>query len=168
VPTSPSTLTGWTLVGTKTASNLTSLVYEKTAGPSDLLPGASATLGLSGSVKASLTIADYTNVSATPIESGASATSTGTSHVASALSGLASGTWVLSYWTDKSTTTSLWTLPGAVTSRSTVYGSGSGAISAALGDSGAAVSGSYPAQTASTNVSSGSAVQWSIALSPAP
>jgi len=124
-------------------------------------------VALSGSVKASLTIADYANAAASPIETSASATSTGTSHTAPAVSGLVSGTWVVSYWTDKSSTTSLWTLPGGVTQRATVYGSSGGAISAALGDSNGAVSGSYPAQTATTNVSSGAAVQWTIALSPA-
>ena len=159
------TPSGWTLVGTKTGSNLTSLVYEKSATAGDL--GSSVPVALSGSVKASLTIADYANAAASPIETSASATSTGTSHSAPAVSGLVSGTWVVSYWTDKSSTTSLWTLPGGVTQRATVYGSSGGAISAALGDSNGAVSGSYPAQTATTNVSSGAAVQWTIALSPA-
>ncbi len=135
------TPTGWIKAASQSASNLSTIVYEKTATAGDL--GSSPSVTLSGSVKASITIADYSNTAASPIETSASATSTGFSHAAPAVSGLASGSWVVSYWTDKSSTTTAWTLPGAVTKRGLpVYGSGNGAISAAIGDSNGAVSGS--------------------------
>jgi PKD repeat protein len=158
---------GWTQVGTTTsASNLRSAVYEKTATGADA--GSSATVTFSASVKAQLTVADYKNVSTTPIEAAQSNTSgAGTSHTTPAISGLTAGTWVLSFWTDKSTTTTAWTPPAGVTKRSDVYGTAGGAVSALLADSGTGVSGSYPAQTATTNVSSGSSVQWTVALAPA-
>ncbi len=134
------TPTGWIKAASQSASNLSTIVYEKTATAGDL--GSSPSVTLSGSVKASITIADYSNTAASPIETSASATSTGFSHAAPAVSGLASGSWVVSYWTDKSSTTTAWTLPGAVTKRGLpVYGSGNGAISAAIGDSNGAVSG---------------------------
>jgi hypothetical protein len=159
-----STPAGWTLVGTKVGSAFTSSVYEKTATAGDASSNVQVTF--SALVKSSLTVADYTNTAGSPIETSASATSTGTSHATPAVSGLTTGSWAVSYWTDKSTTTSAWVLPAGVTQRAVILGSGGGAVSAALGDSAAAVTGAYPAKTATTNVSSGSGVQWSIALAP--
>jgi PKD repeat protein len=156
---------GYTKVGGTTGA-LSSAVYEKTATAGDA--GNAVPVTFSAQVKSSLTIADYKNAAASPIEVIQSATSASTtSHPAPAVSGLTAGTWVVSYWTDKSTTTSAWTLPAAVTQRSVVFGTGGAAVSAALGDSNAAVTGNYAAQTATSNVSSGSAAQWTVALKPA-
>jgi PKD repeat protein len=167
---SPATPSGYTQVGTKTStSNLSSAVYEKTATAADVNGSVTVTFGGS-SVKGSVVIADYSNVSnSTPIEAQANATSTNTNtHTAPALSGLTAGTWVVSYFTDKSTTTTAWTTPASETKRIDAYGTSGGAISALVADSGAAVSGNYPAQTATSNAAtpSGSAAQWSIALTP--
>jgi PKD repeat protein len=155
---------GWTPVGSTSHSNLTTNVYEKVATAAD----ASSTVGVtySASVKASLIVADYTNTAAAPIETSLSSTST-TVHATPALTGLTAGTVVVSYWTDKSTTTTAWNTPAAVTKRDQVFGSGSAADSAAIADSGGPVTGNYPAQTATNNATSGSSAQWSIALSPA-
>ncbi|HEX3908698.1 MAG TPA: PKD domain-containing protein [Mycobacteriales bacterium] len=156
---------GWTLVGTKTASNLTTDVYEKTASGSD--GGSSAAVTFSASVKASLVVSDYSNAAASPIEGASSVIGSGTSHSTPALTGLSAGTWVVSYWTDKSTTTTKWTPPATVTQRAATYGTSSAADSALVADSAGPVSGNYPAQTATTDASSGSSVQWAIGLSPA-
>jgi hypothetical protein len=152
-------------VGSTSNSNLRSAVYEKTATASDA--SSSVTVGFSAAVKAEVTVADYTNTSGSPIEAELSSVGANTStHTTPAVSGLTSGSWVVSFWTDKSTTTSSWTPPAGVTQRSAVYGSGSAAVSALLADSGSGVSGSYPGQTATTNATSGSAAQWTIALTP--
>jgi hypothetical protein len=81
------------------------------------------------------------------------------------VTGLSAGSLAVSFWTDKSTTTTAWTAPPAVTKRTDAYGSGGGAVSALLADSGSAVTGSYGGQTATTNATSGSAAQWTIGLS---
>jgi hypothetical protein len=102
-----------------------------------------------------------------PVELSQSAASTSTAtHTAPALSGLAAGSWVVSFWTDRATTTSGWTGPADETQRSVVFGTNSAAISALLDDSAGPVSGSYPSQTAVANVSAGLAEQWSVALTP--
>jgi hypothetical protein len=157
---------GWTAVGTTSYSNVTSTVYKKTATSSD--GGSSVAVNFSGTVKAEVTVAAYHNVStSSPIEAALSSTAgTTATHTTPAVSGLTDGSWVVSFWTDKSTTTSAWTPPAAVTKRADVYGTSGGAISALLADSGNGVSGSYAAQTATTNATSGSAAQWSIALTP--
>jgi hypothetical protein len=114
-----------------------------------------------------LQLSDYSNA-ALPVEASQSATSTGTSHVTPPLGGLNAGSWVVSYWTDKSSTTTDWTPPAGVTQRSEIVGAGAGADGGLLADSGGPVSGSYAGQTATSNASSGSAAQWSIALNVAP
>jgi PKD repeat protein len=158
--------TGWTLVGSTSFSNLRSAVYEKTATAADA--SSPVTVNFSAAVKASVTLADYTNTANSPIEAEVSSTAASTStHTTPSVSGLSAGSWVVSFWTDKSTTTKTWTPPGSVTQRSVVYGSGTAAVSALLADSGAGVSGNYAGQTATTDASSGSAAQWTVALSPA-
>jgi hypothetical protein len=145
---------------------LTTHVYEKTAAGTDA--SSTVTVTYSAAVKASLMVADYTNTSATPIEVSANSSATATtSHITPALTGLSAGSWVVTWWTDKSTTTTTWTPPNTVIKRAVVVGTGTGADGALLADSGAAVSGSYASQTATTNAKSGSATQWAIALSPA-
>jgi PKD repeat protein len=156
---------GWTLIGTTNVSNLVTNIYAKTAVGGDA--GSTVTVTFSAAVKASLTMADYSNA-ALPVEASQSATSLATAtHTAPALSALNAGSWVVSYWTDRATTTTGWTGPGAETQRSVVFGTNAAAVSALLDDSAGPVSGSYPSQTATANVSAGSAAQWSVALTPA-
>jgi PKD repeat protein len=156
---------GWTKIGS-TTDQLSSAVYQKTATASD--GGSSVQVAFSAAVKGTATIASYTHTASSPIEAILSDISKSTTaHTAPAVSGLTPGSWVISYWTDKSTTTSAWTLPAGVTKRVDAYGTGGGAVSLVLADSGAGVSGNYAAQTASSNATSGTAAQWTVALSPA-
>jgi PKD repeat protein len=156
---------GWTEVGTTGTSNLTTTVYSRAATAGD--PGSTVSVGFSGTVKASLTLAAYAHA-ASAVEANASATArTTASHVTPSVSGLVPNSLAVSFWADKSTGTTAWTAPSDVTTRSAVYGTGGGAVSALLGDSGAAVSGAYGGKTATTNATSGSAATWTIGLAPA-
>jgi PKD repeat protein len=156
-----STPAGWTQVGVGNNGNLSTAVYRRTAQAGDA--GSAVSVTFSSSVKASLTVADYAN--AVSVEASASSKdSTTASHTSPTVTGLAGGSLAVTFWTDKSTGTTAWTLPAAVTQRSTVFGTGGGAVSAALADSGAAVSGSYGNLTATTNAVSGAGVEWTIGL----
>jgi hypothetical protein len=153
---------GWTLLGTQKASNLTTEVYSRTAQPGDA--GSTVPFTFSALVKASVTIADYENA-LNPVESDASAFDANTStHVSPLVNGLSTGSIAVTCWMDKSTGTTQWTTPSDVTNRSAVYGTGGGAVSAMLADSGGSVSGSYGQQKATTNATSGSGVTWTIGL----
>jgi PKD repeat protein len=159
-PTAP---TGWTSVGATTAS-LSTAVFSKTATTTD--PGSTVTVTFPAVVKASLTLAAYAGAG-NPVETENSATnSSSVTHVSPTVIGLATGSWGLTFWTDKSSTTSAWTAPNTVTTRSSVYGTGGGAVSALLTDSGAPTTGTYGGLTATTNVASGTATSWTIALAP--
>jgi len=74
----------------------------------------------------------------------------------------------VSYWADKSSTTTAWTAPGSVTAREGLCQADSGRICSLLADSGAAVPGGpYPGITATTDVASNKATTWSVVLAPA-
>jgi PKD repeat protein len=164
--TAPVLPAGWTQVGTTAHSNLSTAVYEKTVAAGDA--GTPVSVSFGTKVQGSLLLSAYHNAVGSPIEASATNNSTGTSHTSPALTGLTAGSWVVSYWTDKSTgSTASWTAPAGVTQRATAVGSGTGVNGGLLADSGGPVSGSYAGQTATSTQSSGSATQWSIALTAA-
>jgi hypothetical protein len=160
-----STPTGWTQVGTATASNLTTFVYSKVASAGDA--GSTVATSLSASARASLEVAAYANAAPTVEAAKAQSDTNSANHVSPTLLNLAAGSWAITWWGDKSSTNSQWTAPSGVASRTAVYGSGGGAVSALLVDSNAAVAGSYGGLAATTNVTSGSAVSWTVALANA-
>jgi hypothetical protein len=156
---------GWTQVGTATSSNLTTFVYSKVATAADA--GSTVTTTLSGSARASLAVAAYTNAAPT-VEAAKSLSETNTAtHVSPTLLSVAAGSYAITWWGDKSSTNSQWTAPPSVGTRTTVYGSGGGAVSALLADSDGAVAGNYGGLAATTNVTSGSEVSWTVALANA-
>jgi PKD repeat protein len=159
----PSVPAGWTQVGSTTSySQLRTAVYQRAAQAGDA--GRSVTVTFSALLKAALTIADYSGVSGAVSSAAVALDANTTAHKSPTLSGLAPGSLVVTFWTDKSTGTKTWTSPASVARHSSVFGSGGGAVSAMLTDSGSAVRGSYGGLTATTNASSGSGATWAIAL----
>ena len=153
---------GWTLIGSTSHSNLTTAVYSRSATVAD--PGTAVTVALSGTVKASLTLTAYANAK-DPVEVSSSAVDASTAnHTSRTVTGLATGSFAVTMWADKASTTTAWTTPPSVTVESTLLGSAGGAVSAVVADSGSAVTGSYGGLTATTNVTSGSGASWTIGL----
>jgi PKD repeat protein len=155
--------TGWTVLGTPTnMSGMTTAVLARTAQAGDA--GSSVKVTFAGTLKASVTLADYRGVTSVEAQNSATDAAATTSHKSPTVNGLTTGSVALTFWADKSTTTSAWSLPAGVTQRSVIFGSGGGAVSGLLVDSGSTVSGSYGGQTATTNVKSGSGAAWVVAL----
>jgi PKD repeat protein len=76
----------------------------------------------------------------------------------------ASGSVVVTFWADKSSSTTSWTPPPGVETRSTGIGSGSGRITSLVVDTGSAVpSGTYAGLSASTDAAS-RAIAWTVVL----
>jgi hypothetical protein len=156
------TPTGWTKVGGAVGSNLTTAVFSRSAQAGDA--GKNVSVAFSATVKASLIIGDYASA-AGGVEMEASSTDVNTnSHTSPTLTGLSNGSFGITFWTDKSTGTTTWTPPAGVTKRVAVFGTGGGADSGLLADSGTAVSGTYGGLTATTNAVSGSGIEWTVAL----
>ncbi|MBE7163551.1 MAG: hypothetical protein INR72_20115, partial [Williamsia herbipolensis] len=158
---------GWTKVAEQDSLPLQTAVFEQTATASSAGSTVTVTVGAAARVQAQLVA--YSGVSAaTPTTAGAS-DSLQASHTAPAVSVGTAGSWVVSYWADRSSTTTGWTLPGDVTQRNEVLGTGGGQLTGVVADSNIAVAaGSYPTQTASVGAdNSGKAAMISLVLPPA-
>jgi PKD repeat protein len=165
--TGPTGITGWTQVDSFTNGTVTSTLWRKAATAADL--GQTVRVDdPSGFRLGTLDLAVYRGIATgtAPVtnHSGDSATA---NHVSSTVAA-PSGSWVVTYWSDKSATTSTWTAPAGVTVRDSLTDTGGTRFSAFLVDSGAPVpAGSYGGLTATTNAASDKAVSWTIALSAA-
>ena len=159
------TPTGWTLVAAQNSSPLQAAVFTKTAASTDAGSIVTATVTSAGPLAAQLV--DYTGLTATPpVTAGASDSSTAT-HIAPVVQVATAGSWVVSFWSDKSSSTTGWTTPAGTTQRDLVLGSGGGRVTAVLADSAAAVViGTYPTQTATVNDASGKGAMISLVLVP--
>jgi hypothetical protein len=155
---------GWTPVAVQNSIPLQAAVFTKSATAADPSAPVTATVSSAGPVAAQLV--DYAGVSsATPVATGASDANTAT-HTAPSVPVASTGSWVVSFWSDKSSSTTSWTVPATATQRDQVIGTGGGRVTAALADSNAAVAtGTYPAQTASVGATvSGKGAMLSLVL----
>lgn len=159
---------GWSLLHSEAVSGLTSYVWTRVANASDA--GSTTTVSLSGVAKTTLVIAVYRGVDkSSPVAAYATSNDSGTgSHTTPSLIA-PSGSWIVSYWSDKSPNTGSWSAPPSVTTRADVYSTGSGRVSSLVADSnGPSTGGSVSGETATTDVTSSKGIAWTIALKPAP
>ena len=164
----PTGVTGWTLIRTETGSGFVTRVWQKVAAPGDA--GSNVTVALSGYAKAGLQVAAYTGTStAGPIAGFGAAQETvvRAAHTTPVVNSATPGSWRVSYWADKSSTTTSWTPPAAETTRSTSAGSPNGHITSLLTDSAGPVpTGSQGGRTATASGSTNTASMWTILLAP--
>ena len=161
-----STPAGWTLVTTQNSLPLQVDVFEKTASAADA--GSTVTAGVTSAGPIAIQLVDYSHVgSSAPVTAGASDTNT-TSHTAPTVTVTNGGSWVVSFWSDKSSSTTGWTLPSGVTLRDQAIGTGGGRVTGVIADSNTGLaSGTYPPQTASVGTTaSGKGAMISLVLSP--
>jgi PKD repeat protein len=161
---------GWTLVGTGASTAMTTTVWSRVAAPGDSsLP---VTVGFGGTFKDAVQLVAYHGTSATgPVASVASTTTHITSTTATTPGGTVAlgSSWVLSYWSVKSSAVTAWTTPAGQTARSTAYGTGGGRISALLADTGGPVpAGPATGVAATADQPFGASTVWTIVLAPAP
>ena len=163
----PGGVNGWTQVGRQTAGTMATTLWTKVADPGDA--GVTVVVPLSGSAKSTLTVAAYSGVdtSADPTVARASDTVNHAVRFTPAAV-VPDGAWVVSYWADKSASTTAWTPEASVAARSAACGTSSGRICSALADSGPVLAGTNGLVSASTGTSSASATVWSVVLRPAP
>ncbi len=166
----PATPAGWTLVDQVGTNGMQTRVYARTATAGDA--GGTVVLAYSPSsyAKTAVELLAYRGVASGSFLSTTRTAfpGSGTARQAPAAAVTTAGSWVTSWWSDKSAaTTTSWTLPGTVSTRGQSYGSGGGAISSAVADSAGAVpAGAYPARTATSNAAAGNATAWTLTLAP--
>ena len=92
-----------------------------------------------------------------------------TDHTTPVVPSAPAGAWVVSYWADKTSGTTSWTLPDGVTERQSTYGVGGGRITAVVGDSdGPVAGGPVGGLTATADSSNAKATMFTVVLAPAP
>ena len=158
---------GWTLVGTRLSNTDTeTTLYSRVAVANDA--GRNAAVTFSATTKSSLTFLAYDGTDADPVADFASAAETvnRAGHTTPAADVATAGSYVVSYWADKSaSSTAGWTLPAGQTQRSIIAGTGTGRISAVASDLNAAAPlGQTTARTATSAVSSAKATMWTVVL----
>ena len=150
---------GWTRVLDPTTSGSRHAVFSKVATAGD--PGSNVTVTLGVAAKADVVIAAYRGLRVAP-----SGAASATGYVTPTRTAVA-GDWVLSYWADKSATTTGWTTPAGTTVRHSFAGTGSGHVAEALVDSGGAVAaGTVGGQQATVAAPVANAVAVTILLRP--
>ncbi|GGT77323.1 PKD domain-containing protein [Actinomadura citrea] len=156
---------GWTQVGTQVAGTATSVVWKRVAQAGDA--GTQVGIGFSAYTKADIRLLAYEGTNATdPVAAVAKSSDpgSGTSHTSPSAQVDAAGSWAVTYWADKSSSTTSWTAPAGVETRGTGIGSGSGRITALVADSnGTVATGTYGGKTATTDAASRAAL-WTIIL----
>jgi len=165
-PATTSSPTGWTLVRSADPTGIRGRLWFKTATAGDA--GSLVTVTSSAILKAALTVGAYSGApAANPIDVSAVAVDTATTstHVAPSVTPSASGGWLVTYWADKSTSsTSLSTTPSLVR-RGGSTGTGGGHITSALADSGTGVpAGPTGGQVATGTAPASKAVMFSLVL----
>lgn len=158
---------GWTLEGTRLSSTDTeTILYSRVAAANDA--GTNAAVAFSATTKSTITLLAYDGTAADPVAVFASAAETvnRTTHTTPVANVATAGSYVVSYWADKSaSTTTGWTLPAGQTQRSFVAGTGAGRINSIASDLNAP-SGTGPttARTATSAVSTAKATMWTVVL----
>jgi Malectin domain/PKD domain len=159
--------TGWTLVGTSPSGAVTTSVWERVATGTDA--GTTVSVGFGGTVHGTVQLVAYsgTDTTAPVLQSAVNSASAPASMTTPTLTDSTSGTWVVSYWTTKSSVVTTWTVPASQTSRSVANGTGSGRINSVIVDSGTPVSqGTVGGLTATTDQTAGATDSWTIVLKP--
>ncbi|WP_281388900.1 PKD domain-containing protein [Kribbella qitaiheensis] len=150
--TGPTGVTGWTSIVNVVSGSQRTMAWSKIASASDA--GQAVRLTFDTYAKVSLQLTGYGGASLGTVGQRSDTTAV-TAHVTPTANVSAAGSWLLSYWADKSSTTTNWTSPAGSVDRDERIGSGSGLIASLVADSGAPVpTGSAGGLTATTNAAS--------------
>ena len=165
----PTGVTGWQSLDTLAMSGATTRVWRKVAGPTDA--GSTLRINLSGNSKGNLVLLAYRGTSGVdPVALFSSAIDVAgrSSHTTPIASVTLPGSWVVSYWTHKDSTTAALGPPAGVIVRASGTQTGSGKVTGLVVDSGNPVSvGSYGGLTATAAATATNATMWTIVLAPA-
>jgi PKD repeat protein len=158
---------GWTLLDSSTgpSGTLRSYVWTKTATAADA--GSQVGPNSSEIAKTSLVVAAYSGTSGVSAHAVGVETSSTTQHTTPTVNVASAGSTLVSYWSDKTSDGTGWTLPLGVNGRAQTVGTGNGRITATLGDSAGQAPGTRGGLTATSAASPTSrAIAWSIVLAP--
>jgi len=164
---------GWTQVLSQNGSSAVGKVFTRTATAADL--GATVTVtsknpdGTAYYVRSDTTLTAYRGAGSTPISAFAATAQTvaGAVHQTPTVNAANGTNWLLSFWTDRSSTTTGWTGPAGQTQRSEGNATGTGHMSSLLTDSNGRVNAGVQGGLNATADSSATGLTMSLLLAPA-
>ena len=157
---------GWTRVRSQTGGQISSALWTRVAQPGDA--GDPVTVTNSVIVRGSLLVSAYRHagvaVAGTAL---AGETVSRAAHTTPTVADAGDGSWVLSYWADKTAATTGWTAPGGQLVRLTGAETGAGHLSWLLSDTGAGVlAGTVGGLTATADSATANARMATVVLTP--
>ncbi|MGY2002145.1 PKD domain-containing protein [Blastococcus sp. SYSU DS1024] len=158
---------GYALVGTQTSGTaMTTQVFSRVATEADA--GATVTVDLSKQAKVTLQLAAYSGTDwRDPIASVTAAAEVGGTAHTTPTAMVDAGSWVVSVWSDRSSSARTFAAPSATAVRSNLAGVGNGDIASLVADGGAPVpAGQVGGLTATVPVASGRATMLTVVLAP--
>ena len=166
--TAPTAPAGWSEVSRQTWGTALEVIWQRVATAQDT-PGQGVPVQLASTTKSTAQVLAYSGTAASsPAAVGSTSADSvlTTDHVAAAAPVGVTGSWVVRFWTDKSSSTTAWTLPAGLSLRASGYGTGSGYLTTVAADEAAPRSqGTAAAMTARTDASSRAAAT-TIVLAP--
>ena len=162
------TVPGWTLLETRDGNTIRGRAWTKRAVATDA--GAVVSVTTSAYAKSVMAVSAYrssvANSSVTASASSVSADTTATLSTPT-VPVAGAGSWLVNYWSEKSSTALTWSLPVEATQRAIGAATGTGKVSGVLGDSNDAVSvGMAAARTATLSASTTRSALFSVVISP--
>jgi hypothetical protein len=160
---------GWTLLQSQDGNGVRGRAWTRTATAADA--GANVTVSTSGAAKSTVSVAAYRGAGTATSQASTSAASVvnapATSHTTPSVPVNAAASWLVSVWSEKSSTDTTWSTPAGTSVRAESEGTGSGKVSAVLGDSNGPIStGTAAGRTATTSTSVGRTVLFSVVITP--
>lgn len=158
---------GWTLEGVTTVNGARTRVWSRTATATSA--GSAVTVTLPRNAMVALQLLAYSGTAAgdgVTASAGSSETVRRAAHTTPTLSGVAAGSVVVSYWTDKSASTTTWTAPSDHLVRGRSAGSGAGHLSHLATELTTATVGDRGGVTATADTADSRAMMWTVALAP--
>ncbi len=159
---------GWTLLQTRDGASSRGRAWTKKAVAADA--NALVAVPTSATLKSTMAVAAYRSsagTSAVTASASTGATTSTTTHTTLPVSVAQANSWLVSSWSEKSSSTSTWAPPATSTSRTTAAATGGGKVSSLLADSNAAVpTGNAAGRTATTSVAGGNTQLFSVVVSP--
>ncbi|HSK32138.1 MAG TPA: PKD domain-containing protein, partial [Propionicimonas sp.] len=158
---------GWTLVQSRDGNGIRGRAWTRTATAGDA--DTPVTVTTSAYTKSVLSVAAYrapgaTTVTASAVDGSNTARS---SHPAPDVDVSTAGSWLVNYWSEKSSGDVTWTAPAGTSTRTTDAATGSGKVSALLIDSADPVpTGTADGPTATTSTTVGRSTTFSLVIAP--
>ena len=164
---SPTGVTGWQLVGSKSQDTIQVFLWARRVQTGDA--GKTVTVPISLLSKTALQLVVYQGVTGPNWLAAQASTvdlSATTQHTTPQLQAPSSGSTLVSYWAEKISASDTWTVAPPQVIRSTTVGSGGGAINSALSDTGPVAAGTTGGVTATAGLAAGKVAMWSVVLQP--